>query len=430
MSRPECRLLMASYYFPPVHSIGALRNYYIYRECRKRMGAVRVLTTTNREILGREPMPVEESDVISCSTFDYRRLFNMLSSRKKAHFSETSKPGFLRWAMRLNHSFPFNLLMGEGGLVYILAAYLKGSRIIREEGVTHLWSSYMPYADHMIAYLLKRRFPQLHWTADFRDLHVDPVRRHVLWPEFQRWCNRQILSKADLVTTVSEGLALRLRELHPNVHVLHNGIDPDLLQAGEAESAPAETFTITYTGSVYRNRQDPGILLATLSDLIQNNRIDRSKIRLVYAGKDGEMWLAWMKAYGLEDLLNDCGLISRQEALALQRRSCLNLLLSWSAPEISGVLTGKLYEYLAAGRPILALLNGPPDEEFDLLFARWKAGLVVSDSPQSHAALSDFIMKLYREWSWTGRVESPICRDQLDAFKWDNIVEGWFLLMG
>ncbi|MCO6492218.1 MAG: methyltransferase domain-containing protein [Phaeodactylibacter sp.] len=362
-------LLLIAYYFPPVRVVGAVRLYHFYREARKHFGQVQVLSSTNRlRMVQDESLQLEGVAATEVPAYDLRRLTLKKGSENTPHLSRRAKDNQIsRFLRRLADSFPLNILLGDGGLAYILLAYWQGRRLVRKHRITHLFSSFRPYSDHLVAWLLKRRFPHLFWIADFRDLHVDPVRRNTLCPSFQRWCNRQILRRADLVTAVSGGLKRQLDALAPRVEVLRNGIAKSDVPSDR--EAPFELFTIAYTGSLYESLQTAAPLLEAIRQLFREGALARENIRLLYAGKDGALWDEWLRQYGLEDIGLNHGLIPRAEARTIQRRARLNLLLSWTLPGGGGILTAKVYEYLAAGRPVLAIVNGERDEELAALLA-------------------------------------------------------------
>ena len=175
----------------------------------------------------------------------YIRPVKVYLSEKSAHNN------FWKFAYRIKESFPFNIFLDEGSLLYILASYRSAKEHINENNITHIYSSYRPYADHLICYLLKRQFPDLFWIADFRDPHVDSNRKNVLFPALQHWVNRFILKRANRVVTVSNGLSKYLRQYHDNVVVLRNGIGAHYNPVLWHDARLKNKFLITYTGTLY-----------------------------------------------------------------------------------------------------------------------------------------------------------------------------------
>ncbi len=307
-----------------------------------------------------------------------------------------TKPG-LGSLLALKHSFPFLYFTDEGGLSYRRSAYQQGCQLVDREGITHLLSSYRPWADHIIAAQLKKRYPRLHWIADFRDLPIDPIRKDVCWPRIQSAWARHILRSASEVWAVSEGQAQWLTALHPKVKVVYGG----LAALPEASNGQTDHFLINYTGSLYAGLQS----IAPLARAIRRLEEERKKagdtsplpLKIRYAGKDGELLAHWVRAQQIAHFVEIEDTIPLAAALQRQQSATLNLLLTWSAPNYYGVLTAKLYDYLAAGRPILALINGPDDPELSQLFRSSQAGFV-QHSQQPEEQLYQWLHTQYHSW--------------------------------
>lgn len=414
------KLLMINYYFPPVKAVGAVRIANIYKNARDYFEQVHVLTTSNQAIFQQEEAPPPYEAVDYVPTLDFRRILSFFQKNVTYFSSSNKKHPIKKLIIRIIDSFPLNLLIGDGGLLYILAGYRKARKLVKEQGITHIFSSFRPYSDHAIAFLLKRRFPHLYWIADFRDVQVDPNRKNVLFPRFQHWCNRQILKKANLLSSVSKSYTKYLRQYNDQVFCLHNGIETDNISFPGLPAYPK--FTLAYTGTVYPELQNPEILLQALQGLISQGRILPEEVQLVLAGRDGEVWQNWVDQYQLSDLLYNLGPLPRPEALKIQHRSHINLLLSWSSKELQGVLTGKLYEYLQPGHPILAIVNGVQDPEFEDLFDQFQAGLITYNRPAELEKVKAFLLNAYLQWKKDGQVHSTLKRQKMEAFYWPSLM--------
>ena len=293
--------------------------------------------------------------------------------------------------LRLRQSFPFLFLTDDGGPVYRQQAYRKAVRLVESEGITTVFSSFRPWSDHLVARRLKRRFPHLHWIADFRDLHADPVRQDVWWPALQRWWARCVVREADEVWGVSDGQVEHLRLINPHAKTRRNR----LFALPPAITAPqTERFTIVYTGSLYERLQSIRGLVAALNTLVGQGSMDPSQLELIYRGKDHGLWSEWVADLAPEINCNTRGYVSPASAQQLQRNAQLLLLLSWSAPGYYGVLTAKLYDYLSAGRPMLALVNGPRDPELTTIVEGTRAGRVFT----SNDRMADWVLGCYQQW--------------------------------
>lgn len=427
MRHPEKKLLVIYYNFPPVKVPGGVRVFHFCRAAAHHFGGVQALTSKNREFFQKdEGLQLDEVPITAVTTWDMRRLLAMRwRATKGPVVSSAAKSSVMgRLLKRLVDSFPFNMLIGDGGLVYILTGYRAAKRMVRQQGITHIFSTFRPYSDHMIAYLLKRRYPHLIWVADFRDLHLDEKhgRQLFFWP-LQVWCNRKILSRADLVTTVSQGLARKLALFTPTIRLLRNGI-PDLRLKPTPQSR--SFFAITYTGRIYPGEQQADLLFATLAKMIHRGEIPAAHLRLIYAGPTPEHWRAWIQHYGLETNMVIRGLLPLREARQLQVDSAINLQLAYSSTGQKGDLSSKVYEYLAAGRPILAVINGEEDAEFETFFATFRPGLLIYDQSDQKAKLEAFLLAQYRNWA-SGRTNSwPKNREAAAAWRTERLMNEFF----
>ncbi len=198
------------------------------------------------------------------------------------------------------------------------------------------------------------------WVADLRDLWSDD--RFSTAPGWRRAIDRRLeqrtLGKADALVTVSEPLAEELRNLHPGAptHTVLNGFDPDLVNPGEPLP---DVFTITHTGTYHQGRRDPSLLFEAAGNLIRRGRLPRDRFRIRLFVKHEPWLLAMAERHGVADVVESVPWGSFEDAIQAQRRSHVLLLLHWGGLREAGVVTAKVFEYLAARRPILVLGGGP-----------------------------------------------------------------------
>lgn len=394
-------ILQIAYYFPPIKTVGTLRNARFCLMAPQYWTSIQVITTAHAFIFDQEAMSVGDDQVHCIPSFDFRWLIWRFSKKNTTHFSPNLKqtPG-IGWLRRALDSFPLNVIFGDGGIVYILRGYRKACMLIQQGEISHIFSSFRPMSDHFLAFLLARRFPHLIWIADFRDIPVDPRLKNVFFPRVQHRILKCILQRARLLTTVSEGLAQHLREHYGRpVEVLYNA---PLAQQAQVQNIPVfEKFTILYTGALYPGLQSAAPLFWALQRLVQSETIPAAKLQIVVCGKDGALWREWATAHQMGDILKDLGQLPHAQVLALQHASHLNLLLSWNSPELMGIVTSKLFEYLQAQQPILALVNGCAEPELEKLLVMYAPHSLIVHQPWADAAdtLEQFLFSLYRHWA-------------------------------
>lgn len=417
------KLLIITYKFPPVQAPSSIRLFHFYKEASRFFDDVLVLTSKNREWMKQDASLVTDiapSKLIAIMAYDLRYfLIGKKASKKGVTNPTNTQEGSLKkWARKLLNSFPFNLVLDDGALYYILKGYKAASLKIEKEEITHIFSSFRPYADHIIAFLLKRKYPHLIWIADFRDLHIDPVMENVLWRNHQYNWNAFLLKKASIITTVSSGLKKELARYQPPVYVLRNGLGAAQPQQQRPQALPY--FSLLYTGAMFFDKRDIRPILDALVALIIEGEIEAEDCRLIYAGNDGHIWQRETAARNINKLLIDKGLLPRDEVVVLQQQVQVNILLTYASQALTGNLTSKVYEYFEAGRPILASVKGDKDPEIEDIFRQLKAGAVIYEDIDQ---LKTFLLAQYHKWKQNGDVGYPIDDSKLDEYRWPNMME-------
>ncbi len=277
-------------------------------------------------------------------------------------------------------------------------AVKSGEKLLKEGKYNAILSSSNPATCHLVANKLKTLFG-IPWVADFRDLwSQNHYSEHfTLRKILEKRLETTTISAADILTTVSQPLAIKLRENHrkKQVNTIMNGFDPEFKNPG---TKTTEKFTIVYTGALYQGKRDPEPLFQATSELINSGKISSSDIEILFFGTDDDWLFNDIRKYNLEKVIKVCGPILREESILQQRKAQVLLLLTWNHPAEKGVYTGKLFDYLAARRPILAL--GIPGSVIEELLKNTKAGTYVSCVEELKIA----ILSYYQEYKLTGKV--------------------------
>jgi glycosyltransferase involved in cell wall biosynthesis len=282
-------------------------------------------------------------------------------------------------------------------------AIQTGDKFLRSERVDAILSSSYPVTCHLIAEAFAEKY-HIPWIADLRDLWTqNPYSNHCALRKFvEKRLELRTLAKASALVTVSKPLADDLGRLHTNkpVYVITNGFDPTDACFDPPELT--EKFTITYTGALYNGKRDPSMLFEALKNLIRNGIIEPNRVEVRFFGSQ-DLWLFdVIRDANLDSIVKIFGFIPREKALQMQRESQLLLLLLWKNPQERGVYTGKVFEYLAAGRPIIAL-GGPEESVVKDLINETQAGHYSSSLEDLETVLS----KYYLDYITTGAI-SPI----------------------
>lgn len=280
------------------------------------------------------------------------------------------------------------------------AAVPAGERVIREEGIDVIFTTSYPYSVHLLGYRLKRRTGAL-WIADFRDPWTQNIHRSgIPWRErLEERLERQVMATADAITTVTPSFAAGFRTKYGNVikrlEVIYNGFDP----ADYVDITPFPhdgRFTAAYTGLLYPKRS-PRVLLEAVGELIAEGKVRRDEIVLRFAGRFASDTLGETRAciarLGLGNAVEIMGELEHRRALEVLKGADLLLLIGDTAPEAGAYIPGKLYEYMAVGRPILALVM--PGEASRIVE---KHGLGRVVHPLDREGIKRAYLELY--WAW------------------------------
>ncbi|MBF4469030.1 MAG: glycosyl transferase GT4 family protein [Methanobrevibacter arboriphilus] len=243
------------------------------------------------------------------------------------------------------------------GMKYWYEPAIKVSKeAIEVNNIEAIISSSWPVTSHIIAKDLKKKY-NLKWIADLRDLwNLNPYVKHTFIRNyFEKKLEIETFEYADVLTTTTELASKKLKELHPQKKIctVMSGYDIEDITNNNTPKNQ-EKLNFTYAGSLYGGKRDPKLLFKGISELIRENKINPLLLSLDFYG-DNFGLKETAEEYGIEDLVNIHGTISHEEVLKKQKESQALLLLSWNNKKEEMFLPGKIYEYLAAKRPILSI---------------------------------------------------------------------------
>lgn len=343
------RLLVVTYYYPPQPGSGANRWAAMVKYLRRLGHEVTVLTAAPPgERRGESDGVVRTGSLNSNPAL--RRLV-LRPDRSSASPSADATPSAIvpRPLWKVIVPDPWRLTWNP----YAVRAL---RRALARRALDCVITSSPAESTHMLALALGQQRPP--WVADFRDgWGFEPLREPFPLPVQRardRQIERRVATSADVLVAATLPIADDFGDRF-GVEALHvpNGFDPEAApDGGLPPEYDADRLTLVHTGPLLGPRgRDPRPLLVALRRVTDAE----PRLQLLVAGRSEFNEAAMLAEARLGDAVRHLGYLPRGQALALQRAARALVLLTSDA---TCEATGKLYEYMAAGRPIIALANG------------------------------------------------------------------------
>ncbi len=340
------------------------------------------------------------------------RRLSGVQSHAEGNESSPAAPSKLRWLK----IFIDGLFIPDQQVGWLPFAVLECLRIIRREKIDAIYSTSEPFTDHLIAYVLKK-ISAKPWVADFRDPWTQ-YQRHPAYFRWRKrsdeWLERRFLSYADAVVITSDAAADNLVRKYPSlkrdkVFTITNGFDPADFD-GLDEGKTGQKFTIVYTGRFnYPVSTSPNFLKA-LERLVSEEKGVKRNLEVIFVGVFGEENRRLVHELGLEEVTNLKGYLPHRESLAYLLRGDMLLLTLNSGIGGEVIYPAKVFEYLAAKRPILALV---PEGVSAELVRSTKSGVVVD--PDDVEEIKQAIRAAYHGYKGgTPTISPENCLSQYD----------------
>lgn len=428
------RVLFVAYYFPPRGGGGVQRSLKFVKFLRSFGWEPTVLTT---EYPPRSPAYDET-------------LLEEVPDETRIVRVESKENLFVNLAERGLGRLTGFLLRPDALVTWVRSALPVARRLHRQEPFDLVYTSVQPWSMGLVGLRMKCEFG-LPWVSDFRDPWTKSL--HLEWPSRLHWLHDRYLEgrylrNADrtlvVTPTMRDEFLAEHTDIPPDkVRVVYNGFDEDDFSGPGA--ADDGKFTIVFTGRFQhdhgggaagglraRLRQrltfkprpvdlethSPVYFLEALAAMLEKHPERRSQVRVVFAGTIGEGNLALAEQLGLGEIVEHPGYLPHSEAVALVRSADALLLPMFSTDDPAervAYASGKVFEYLAAGKPILALT-----QEGDAKDLALESGLGVVAPPRDVAAIAEALEKLYGWWQDPGQAPTPN-HDFIAAFTRRNI---------
>lgn len=377
------KVLIITYYWPPSGGGGVMRWLKMSKFLPELGWQPIIYTPENPDASVTDESLVNEihADTVELKTHIWEpyNIYRKLTGKKK----ETKfKAGFVseassgNWKNKISVFIRGNFLIPDPRRFWIKPSVKYLSKYLSENPVDLIVSTGPPHSMHLIALALKKNF-DIPWIADFRDPWTDidfyAELRLTKWADKKHHkLEKKVLSKADHVVTVSPGCARDLNNIvNRKIEVINNGFDPTDFEFERPELD--KTFTISHFGAFNKDR-NPVALWKVLGEIVKINSAFKKLLFIQLIGQTDDSVIQEIKKNNLFENTTIIDHLPHQKGLKKLSSSQLLLLPLNDAPNVMGILPGKMYEYMALRRPILAL--GPIKADYAHIINETNSGKV------------------------------------------------------
>ena len=403
------RLLFVTYYFPPSGGSGVQRGLKFVKYLPEFGWRPTVLTVRPESASWPDPDPDSVADIPEGTRVErtgawdpYAWYARLLGRKKKEVISVgfTGEDGavprrrFARWIRA-------NMFLPDARVGWVPFAAARARTLMRQQYDAVLTTG-PPHSTHF-AGLALRRTHGMPWLADFRD----PWTEIYFYPELpmtapvralDAFLERRILRNADGFVVVSPSMQRRFAERGYASEVIENGFDPaDFEETASSHAVSGDAFVVAHVGNMSRT-QNPEALWKALSG--PETASDWPDLQFRFTGHTDASVLASASATCPGVRLDTLPYVPHRTAIGRMREAALLLLSINRVEGAEGIATGKLYEYLASGRPVLAL--GPANGDAARILQETGAGRMF-DFDDADGARA-FLHSHYEAW----RAGSPM----------------------
>jgi len=408
------KVLLVTYYFPPSGGPGVQRVLKFVRYLPEFGWEPAVLTVRDAEYPARDEslladipsgVPVVRTRIPEPYAI-YRRLVGRARGTPVDVNVNVDPDRPRPWKERLAEGIRGLLFVPDARMGWRWTGRGPGIELARRFGADVVYSSSPPYTCALLGRSVARG-AGIPWVPEFRDPwsgFLSAPRRPEPARSWERRMERGVYRDAPRIVVAWEGIARDFREKYPGEdptkfrHV-PNGYDPEDL-AGTPPRAN-DRFTIVYTGSMYGVR-NPDTFLIAAAGLLEEGRLDPARVRFRFVGRFGEEVRAMFRRPELHDTVEEVGYVPHAESVSEILGAHGLLLVVDDVPGAEGIVPGKVFEYIGARRPLLAVAG--PGAVADLV-RETRAGQVLDRADVEGIAAA--VLRLYREWEETGTTRFP-----------------------
>lgn len=397
------KILIITYYWPPSGGAGVQRWLKFVKYLVKFGYTPHIYTPENPEspaidnsLLQDVP---EEAVVIKRKIFEPYSFYKKFTGKKgnvNASFLSEDKDSRKKLSEKISVWIRGNLFIPDARVFWVKPSYKYIKKYIKQHNINVVVSTGPPHSMHLIAKKLKKNL-DIKWIADFRDpwTNIDFYKDLKLtkWADKKhRKLELEVLQTADKVITVGNTIANEFMLISKKrVYVITNGFDADDFE--KVKNIESQYFTIVHIGSINVDRNHK-IFWQAVSELTTEYKEFKENLKIKFIGKLDYSVKESIEKYNLDDKVEIVSYVPHSEIINyLSEAKALYLPLN-NTPNAKGVLSGKLFEYLAINKPIISI--GAEDGDAASIIESTKSGKLFDFNNKE--ALKSYIRDLFTNY--------------------------------
>ena len=398
------KVLIITYYWPPSGGAGVQRWLKFTKYLREFGWEPIVLTVDEKKAsYGLRDKTLEKEipndiRIIKTKTFELYSLYKFFSGKKEiphSGFANESKPGFVQKIFRAIRG---NLFVPDPRKGWNKFAFKAAGKIIKKENIQIVITTSPPHSTQILGLRLKKKF-NITWIADIRDPWTDIYYYHEMYRmafarNRDKHFEKKVLRNADKIIVVGDFLKnmfLKKDQIKKSekIYILQNGFELDDFKTSSIISQ--DEFIITYTGTISDN-YDINSFIEAFSSFIKNKPEQKIKIRFV--GQISDNLIQTFNNKKLNKNIEIINYVEHSESVKYVGKSTLLLLAIPKIEGNEGIITGKIFEYLASKKPIIGI--GPINGDAAKIISNCNAGKMFDYKAQKE--ILNQLNNYYYDW--------------------------------
>ena len=390
------KVLIITYYWPPAGGSGVQRwlKFSKYLRDFEIEPVIYTIDNPSYPILDKssESEIPKDLEILKQAIFEPNSMLSFFGRNNKKESAGFLNPnptffGSIIQYVRANYFIPDARKFWIQPSVNFLSNYLENNHI------DAIITTGPPHSMHLIGLELKKKLG-IKWISDFRDpwTEIDYFQQLPLTKKATKKhqdLEQEVLIKSDMVVVVGETMKEKFLQHTKRIEVLTNGFDTiEDLSTQKLD----EKFSITHVGLMNSDR-NPTILWEVLNEISNTNLNFKNDLRIKLIGKLDDAVIQDLKVFD-HNTIETIPYLDHKDVGKYQASSQILLLSINEVPSAKGIITGKIFEYLQAKRPILAI--GPEDGDAAMILKNTNAGTIVGF--KNKTALKATILNLYKDY--------------------------------